>query len=162
MQRPLALPLAARPLCRRRCQPISFPACLPPTRPPDRRLPSVTVTYEGLNVETDAAVGAAGIPTVAQWLGADRAVALGRGLLQGRLGGAGQRTTRRLPILRDVKGVLQPVSRLGGTDWAGARHAAPSLHMGRPLGASNSWWETPDLPFFFSTLPPTALSRRAG
>ncbi|KAL4448626.1 hypothetical protein ABPG75_005845 [Micractinium tetrahymenae] len=64
------------------------------------RLPSLEVAYKDLSVETDAAVGAAGIPTVASWLGGQRlAAALGR---------SSGRHTLRLPILRGVKGVLRP------------------------------------------------------
>jgi hypothetical protein len=63
------------------------------------------VSYEGLSVETDAAVGAAGIPSLTRWLGVDRLLCVGGG------GGSGSsgRNTIRLPILREVKGVLRPV-----------------------------------------------------
>ena len=67
-----------------------------------------------LSIETDAAVGAAGIPTVASWLGIDALRAAGR-----RLAGKGSGpTTHRLPILRGVQGVLRPVSAaVGGRGW---------------------------------------------
>jgi len=66
----------------------------------------VTVTYQNLSVETDAAVGAAGIPTVARFLGGDLLASAQRALA-GR--NATSRTVR-LPVLRDVQGVLKPVS----------------------------------------------------
>lgn len=69
------------------------------------RLPSITVTYQGLSVETDAAVGAAGIPTVARFLGGDLLAAAQRALA----GGDAASSSVRLPVLRDVQGVLKPV-----------------------------------------------------
>ncbi|PSC75525.1 pleiotropic drug resistance 5-like isoform A [Micractinium conductrix] len=71
------------------------------------KLPSITVTYQGLSVETDAAVGAAGIPTVARWLGAGAVRAAGRRVLGGG-GGGGAPRTRCLTILRGAQGVLRP------------------------------------------------------
>ena len=72
---------------------------------PLHRLPSVTVTYQGLSVETDAAVGAAGIPTVARFLGGDLLAAAQRALA----GSDAASRSVRLPVLRDVQGVLKPV-----------------------------------------------------
>lgn len=68
------------------------------------KLPSVTVTYQGLSVETDAAVGAAGIPTVARFLGGDLLAAAQRALA----GSDAASRSVRLPVLRDVQGVLKP------------------------------------------------------
>ena len=64
-------------------------------------------------METDAAVGAAGIPTVARWLGAGAVRAAGRRVLGGG-GGGGAPRTRCLTILRGAQGVLRPVRGLGG------------------------------------------------
>lgn len=82
------------------------PTALAPVLPLVCRLPSVTVTYQNLSVETDAAVGAAGIPTVARFLGGDLLASAQRALA-GR--NATSRTVR-LPVLRNVQGVLKPVS----------------------------------------------------
>lgn len=68
------------------------------------KLPSVTVTYQDLSVETDAAVGAAGIPTVARYLGGDLLASAQRALA----GGDASARTVRLPVLRGVQGVLCP------------------------------------------------------
>lgn len=75
---------------------------------PPARLPSITVAYQGLSVETDAAVGAAGIPSISRWVGLD---ALLSGDLLRRGGGA--RSTARLPIIRGIQGVLRPVRQPG-------------------------------------------------
>lgn len=98
-------PAAARPLLQ--------PAAWAPPLLPACRLPTITVTYQGLSVETDAAVGSAGIPTVARWLGGDQLAAAGRRLraLAGGSGAdaaSGSRTVL-LSILQDVQGVLKPV-----------------------------------------------------
>lgn len=61
------------------------------------------MSYQGLSVETDAAVGATGIPSLTRWLGMNHLLRLAGG------GGGGGRNTIRLPILREVKGVLRPV-----------------------------------------------------
>jgi hypothetical protein len=58
-------------------------------------------------------VGAAGIPSLTRWLGVDRLLSgsllrLGSGGGSGDSGGS-RRNTVRLPILREVKGVLRPV-----------------------------------------------------
>lgn len=101
-------------------------ACCLPGR--SRRLPCVTVAYQGLSVETDAAVGAAGIPTVARWMGGDLLAAAGKALA----GGGATARTVRLPILCNVQGALQPVSLAGlllqsrrvaaGHECRGSRH----------------------------------------
>lgn len=75
------------------------------------------MAYQGLSVETDAAVGSAGIPTVARWLGADQVAAAGQRLQalasgSGAGQGGGSRTVL-LPILRDVQGALKPVRERG-------------------------------------------------
>lgn len=88
-------------------RPCHLATLRPPSSPPALiRLPCITVAYTDLAIETDAAVGAAGIPTVASWLGIDALRACGRRLA---CKGSGP-TTCRLPILRGVQGVLRPVS----------------------------------------------------
>ena len=59
-------------------------------------------------METDAAVGAAGIPSVYRFLGLTQMVQLIK------LHGCSSRTTVRLPILQGVRGVLRPVRMLQG------------------------------------------------
>ena len=88
---------ATQAVCRRAEPPPADPG---PVAAAPRRLPCITVAYQGLSVETDAAVGAGGIPSVSRWLGLDALLACGRG--------AGPRGTVRLPILRGVRGVLRP------------------------------------------------------
>ena len=96
-------------------------ACLPPHPHPPHRLPSITVSYEGLSVETDAAVGAAGIPSLTRWLGVDRLLRL-----TGGGGGGSGCNTIRLPILREVKGLLRPVSEEGARPHLANQHELDS------------------------------------
>ena len=92
------------------------------------RLPSVTVTYQDLSVETDATVGAAGIPTVARYLGGDLLASAQRALA----GGDASARTVRLPVLRGVQGVLCPVRLVGaaaGDIRVRRRYSAPDRRM---------------------------------
>ena len=63
------------------------------------------MAYRDLSVETDAKVGAAGIPSVTRWLGLNSLASC-----SAVRGGAAARGATRMPILRGVQGVLQPVS----------------------------------------------------